>query len=592
MARPVRRARGLRSTLGGVRKAHQIASDLREIAALLSLSRDSSRHKAKAYTQGALQVESLGEILGELIASGSLTDVKGIGSSLCRDIEECWHTGCSAHLQRLRAQYPLGTGQLAQLPGLTARRIAILQEKLQVTSVSMLEALCRKQAVRGLPGFGARVEERVLAGIEEARKQQRGPLRMRLSEAVALGERLRAELARALHPFAQVELTGALRRRDELTGAIELLVQGVEEQALLDAVSALSSVIYLHRDRREGRLSEGLSLRLHLAAPESAGTARLYASSLGEHLAALERRAAARGYRLAREGLYAGDARLVASRGEAEVYAALGLPEVPPELRGPWQAQDELFARASFADLLREEDVRGAVHCHTTYSDGRNSIEEMALAAQALGLEYITITDHSPTATYAGGLTLERLKAQWDEIARVQERVRIKILRGAESDILADGGLDYPDEILTQLDVVIASIHARHGLGRAQMTERLVRAMELPLFKIWGHALGRLLLEREAFDCDVDAVLDALARSRGAVEINGDPARLDLPPEWIPHAQRRGIPFVVSVDAHSTRGLEVLPYAVMMARRGGLRRGEVLNTEPMERFMARVRPGA
>jgi len=232
------------------------------------------------------------------------------------------------------------------------------------------------------------------------------------------------------------------------------------------------------------------------------------------------------------------------------------------------------------------------IHCHTLYSDGKNTIEEMARAAEAMGMAYITITDHSPSAHYAGGVSVDRLEEQWEEIARVQETVKVRILRGAESDILADGALDYPDSVLEQLDVVIASVHSRFKLDRARMTERLVRAMELPLFKIWGHALGRLLLTRDPIDCDVPAVLDALAGSRGAIELNGDPYRLDLPPEWIPHARERGIRFVVSVDAHSTQGLNVLPLGVSLARRGDLRRHEVLNTLPADEFAARVRPVA
>ena len=230
------------------------------------------------------------------------------------------------------------------------------------------------------------------------------------------------------------------------------------------------------------------------------------------------------------------------------------------------------------------------IHCHTLYSDGKNSIEEMARAAEALGMDYITITDHSPSAHYAGGVELERLKQQWDEIAEVQERVRIRILRGTESDILIDGRLDYPDAILERFDVIIASIHSRFKLGRADMTQRLVRAMSLPVFKIWGHALGRLLLQRDPIDCDVEAVLAALASSRGAIELNGDPYRLDLPPEWIPAARALQIPFVLSVDAHSTAGLGALKYAVAMARRGGLQRNEVLNTWPADSFIDCVRP--
>jgi DNA polymerase (family 10) len=268
------------------------------------------------------------------------------------------------------------------------------------------------------------------------------------------------------------------------------------------------------------------------------------------------------------------------------VYRTLEVPFVPPEVRGT--AAD--FDPRGYDDLLATSDILGMVHCHTTYSDGRNTIEEMALAAEALGMQYITITDHSPSAHYARGVTLDRLKEQWDEIASVQERVQVRILRGTESDILVDGALDYPDDVLERFDIVIASIHARHKLDRERMTERLVRAMSAPIFKVWGHALGRILLSREPFECDVPRVLDTLAGSRGAIELNGDPHRLDLPAAWIPAARERGIPFVVSVDAHSTKGLNVLPLGVQMARRGGLRRHEVLNTLPAAELATRVRP--
>jgi DNA polymerase (family 10) len=214
----------------------------------------------------------------------------------------------------------------------------------------------------------------------------------------------------------------------------------------------------------------------------------------------------------------------------------------------------------------------------------------MAQAAHALGMKYITVTDHSPTARYAAGVSVDDLRRQWDEIAAAQELVPIRILRGAESDILADGLLDYPDAIVEQFDVVIASIHARYRQDRTTMTARLARALELPVFKIWGHALGRILNQRDPIDCDVPALLDVLARSPGAIELNADPHRLDLPPRFIPDARARGIPFVVSVDAHSTNGFGVLGYGVTMARRGGLQKHEVLNTLPVEQFMAAVRP--
>jgi len=230
------------------------------------------------------------------------------------------------------------------------------------------------------------------------------------------------------------------------------------------------------------------------------------------------------------------------------------------------------------------------IHCHTTYSDGRDGIEAMARAAQALGMRYLTITDHSPTAYYARGVGLDRLRAQWDEIDRVQERVKIKIFKGTESDILADGALDYPDSFLERFDVIIASIHARHKMDSEQMTARLLRAMKLPFFKIWGHPLGRLIPSRPPFDCDMEKILDAIAASRCAVEVNGDPRRLDLEPRWIRAARSRGIKFVISTDAHSTESLNNLEYGVAMARRGWLGGGDVLNTLEADSFARAVHP--
>jgi DNA polymerase (family 10) len=234
--------------------------------------------------------------------------------------------------------------------------------------------------------------------------------------------------------------------------------------------------------------------------------------------------------------------------------------------------------------------VRGLVHCHTVYSDGRHSIEAMARAADALGMEYLTITDHSPAAHYANGLTVDRLRAQWEEIARVQEIVGVRLLRGTECDILEDGQLDHDDRVLEQLDVVIASVHNRHRLDREAMTRRLVAAMRHPMFKIWGHPLGRYVRSRPPVDCDVLAVLDAAAESRVAIEVNGDPHRLDLAPEWQREASARGIPFVVSTDAHSTRQFENLAYGIDMARRGWLTAAQILNCRSAEAFAAAVRP--
>ena len=275
---------------------------------------------------------------------------------------------------------------------------------------------------------------------------------------------------------------------------------------------------------------------------------------------------------------------------EAEIYRRLGLPFIPPELR---EDEGEIEAATDGTlpdDLVTAEDLTGLVHCHTVFSDGQHTVEAMARAADALGMAYMTITDHSPAAAYARGLTVDRLKAQWEEIARVQEKVSVRLLRGTESDILEDGSLDYPDAILEQLDVIIASIHRRHRMDASRMTERLVRAMALPCFKIWGHALGRLILSRPPVECRVEEVLDAAAAGRAAVEINGDPKRLDLAPRWLKAARARGLSFVVSTDAHSVPELDNVRYGVAMARRGWVRRDEVLNTRSTAEFARSVSP--
>jgi len=332
------------------------------------------------------------------------------------------------------------------------------------------------------------------------------------------------------------------------------------------------------RDRAgfEGSLATGLPVRAHVVPRRAYAATLLRATGSQAHVQQLER--------------MAGGDLPSAAGSEAEIYRHLGLPFIPPELREGEGEIEAALASALPDDLVTAADIRGAVHCHTVYSDGQHTVAEMARAADALGLEYLTITDHSPSAAYAGGLSIDRLKAQWDEIARVQETVTVRLLRGTESDILADGSLDYPDTVLAELDVIIASIHRRHRMSATDMTERLVRAMALPCFKIWGHALGRLVLSRPPVECRVEDVLDAVAASRAAVEINGDPRRLDLAPRWLRAARERGIRFVVSTDAHSVAELANVRYGVAMARRGWVRRHEVLNTLGVREFALAVAP--
>jgi DNA polymerase (family X) len=571
-----------------VERSADIARALEDIAVLLELSGESA-FKARAFERGARVIADLGPDLASLVAQGRLTALEGIGPSIARQVSELWNTGRSALLEKLLSAHPPGAVELARIAGMTPKRMRALHERLGVASIQDLEAACRSQQVRTLPGFGPRTEQRLLEAV--VRAQMPAPLAPRsilIVEALRASQRIEQALMRSGVATA-VLLTGAARRFEEVLDELALVVTTRDEEAVWQRVVRVPGV-RANRTERRAQLAQGVPLILHCVPPEHAGVHLLLTTGPELHLQTLAQRAHERGLELTSSGLRS-IAAPPAEMGDSEaaIYERLGVALVPPEVRGrPAEAMGE--SDHDYADLLCAEDIRGMVHCHTTYSDGKNSIEEMARAAEELGMQYITISDHSPTAHYARGVSLDRLKEQWDEIAAVQERVNVRILRGTESDILVDGSLDYPDAVLEQFDVVIASIHARFKLDRAGMTERLIRAMRQPIFKIWGHALGRILRSRDPIDCDVPAVLDALAASRGAIEINADPHRLDLPPEWIPHARDRGLSFVISVDAHSTRGLDVLPLGVGIARRGGMRRQEVLNTLHVDEFRARVRP--
>jgi DNA polymerase (family X) len=579
--------------LYGVQDPARLSLALAELAALLELE-GAPKFKVRAYEHAARVVRLLGPDLRALVEQDRLRSVQGIGDALSQQIQELWSTGGSEHLQRLRSALPPGAAELSRVPGMTRRRMQTLHAALGIQSVADLRAACAEGRVRAVAGFGEKLARRLLEGCDQrlAAGEEREPPVLVLSAAGELARSIEQELLKVTD---EVQIAGALRRGHETVSELELVVRP-NVQPALEQLAGLRQMLRVDRATGAAQTSEGLPVQLH-GAEESFGNALFLATGNVAHVAAVSALAARRGFALSPAEGAVGPGAAGAGlpvrhfRTEAELYAAVGLSPIPAELR---QGAGELeeAARADFSDLLSLADIRGMVHCHTTYSDGKNSVLEMARAAHALGMEYITITDHSPSAHYARGVALGRLQQQWEEIDAARSQVPIRILRGTESDILADGQLDYPDAVLEQFDVVIASVHARHRASAGEMTERLRRVLSLPLFKIWGHPLGRILRQREPIACDLPAVLDALAGSRGAIEINADPHRLDLPPAWLPAARARGIPFVVSVDAHSTAGFAVLRYGVTMARRGGIRKSEVLNTRSAEAFAASVKPAS
>jgi DNA polymerase (family 10) len=456
--------------------------------------------------------------------------------------------------------------RLTELPRIGASLARLIEDLSRQDSVPLLDSLRERWPAEAV--------------AQRQREGTAGPLL--LGNARDLGESLVGHASRC--PAAiQAVAAGPARRFEEVVDRLAIVVASHRAGDVLDHMRRHPLVLDVaHRDGAPAlaQLADGTPCEIHVAPPEAFGLVLVAATGSPGHVAALEALAGQRGLRL----------REIPARDEEALYRALGLPSLPPEVRDGSDEVAAALAGDDFTDLIQLADLRGAIHCHTTYSDGKHSIEEMARAARAAGLDYITITDHSQTAHYAGGLTVARLREQWAEIAEVERRLDVRILRGTESDIRADGSLDYPDEILASLDIAIASIHQRYRHDQETMTARLVTAMRQPCFKIWGHPLGRLLESRDPIACRFDEVLDALCESPAAIELNGDPRRLDLAPDLARRALARGARFVLSCDAHSTAQLASLELAVAMARRARIRRHQVLNALPADEFARAVRP--
>lgn len=554
--------------------AQAVASALGELAQLIAAT-DSTSHRARAYESAAGTVRSLGQSLHAVARDGRLLSIPGIGKSIAGVIVELMTTGQSKTLEELREVFGPGMRELGGIAGLTPLRIQTLYRELGISSVQALKEACEAQTIRTLRGFGPKTEIKLLANLSVATD---GVKDMLLVHARSIAERLRAH-ALGCAGVCRADIVGAVRRWEETVSSIDILATVrdlVHTAGVFAAFERAPDVLRCERVSQNAlqlHLPERFIANLTVVHDNQHGLRMVELTGSSEHVARLQ---------LPTDPWLQCD--------EAAVYQRLGLPYIPPELR---QDEGEIEAgRAgdNFADLITRDDIRGMVHCHTTFSDGKASVAQMATAAEKMGMEYITITDHSPSAHYAGGLTEEQLQEQWRQIEEAQSERSIRILRGTESDILRDGQLDYPSEVLLQLDVVIGSVHGRMKMDSDAMTARLISAMRQPYFKIWGHALGRLLLHRPPFACDVEMVLQAASESRVAIEINGDPHRMDLEPRWARRARQLGLRFVISTDAHSVAQLNNLQFGVGLARRAGLRRADVLNALPVEDFKEAVRP--
>ena len=556
----------------------RIAADfIEEYATLLELS-GASPFRVRAYANAVRALETLTSPLDELLSSGTLTEVKGIGDSVAELVAELANTGTAQAYEKLRTATPDGLLDMLRVPGLGPRKIVAIRKALGIETLDALEQACRAGQLAALKGFGSKTQATILKGVEFIRAHEG---HCRVDTAHQSAQSLLTTLRSHVQRFA---IAGDLRRARETVQQLDFVISTTDAEAATAAFVAHPDIAEVLAPST-GRLSSGLQANLHVVSDDAFPAALHYYTGSEEHRAALCAKAAERGLVLDERGLWRGDERIECAD-EAALFAALGLAYIPPELREN-QGEVEAAAADTLPDLVTTADIRGILHVHSTYSDGADSLEAMARAVQEHGFEYMGIADHSQAAAYAGGLRVEEVQRQWEEIDRLNEELApFRIFKGIESDILSDGSLDYDDDLLAQFDFVVASVHSQFNLSRDAMTARIVRAIEHPAATIVGHPTGRLLLNREGYAVDIDSIIEAAARCGVALEINAHPSRLDLDWRHVKKARDHGVQIAVNTDAHSVGGLDHLGYGIGIARKGWLRAADIPNALSREAIAA------
>ncbi len=564
-----------------------VAAALDEIGTLLALKGEND-FKCRAYSSGARTISQIPGDLKQLVESKKLKDVRGIGEALVEKITTLVTTGRLPYLDELRASVPPGLIEMLRLPGVGPKKVKALHDALAVDSIDKLKAACEAGDVAKLKGFGEKTAQRILEGINFLGTVGN---RVRLDKGIALGERLLEKL-RAMPGVIRAELCGSVRRRRETVKDIDIVASAADAGPIMDAFVKLPEVLQVvgHGETKSsivaemalGREKVVLNADLRVVNDEQFPVTVLHFTGSKEHNIRLRQRAIERGLSLNEYALTGWTKKLP---DEAAVYKALDLVWVPPELRED-TGEVDAAEKDALPDLIQVKDIRGVFHNHTTASDGTATLEEMALATKALGLEYFGVGDHSQSLTVANGLSPARIKKQWAEIDELNKKLKgITILKGTECDILEDGSLDYSDELLAGFDYVVASVHTLFGLDEAKQTARVCKALSHPAVTMLGHATGRLLLRRDGYKIDLDKVLEAAAAHGKMIEINAQPDRLDLDWKYVKRAKELGIPLVINPDAHSTDDLALYVWGVDVARRGWLTKADVFNTKGVDEVM-------
>jgi DNA polymerase (family 10) len=541
--------------------AAQVAELLNELAQRMELS-GGNPYRARAYSRAAENLALTTVPLKQLVDEGQLQEIPGIGDALAAVITEIYETGHYARLDAMRGEAPAGLLEMLRIPGLKPDRVRKLHTDLRIGSVAELEKAARSGQLESVKGFGPAFQAKVLQGIEMSKRPQGRHLH-RAATAIAYASN---QISR-LHPdWENLTPAGDFRRGSELVGSLSLVVV---DPALRGPNKSMT---------------ESGELTVHVTSRKRYGVTLLLATGSDAHIANLQALAKRKGCSLSEEGLRKGP-RILAGETEEDIYDALGLPFIPPELRESGR-EVQLAATGQLPELVRLENIRGILHAHTDQSDGSDTLKEMADATRKRGYTYLGLTDHSQTAHYAGGLKAEEVIKQQAAIDKLNKSLGrdFHVFKGIESDILGDGSLDFPEDILRRFDLIVASVHSKFKMSRKEQTDRIVKAVENPHTTVLGHVTGRQLLKRPGYEVDMERILRACAKNGVAIEINAHPWRLDMDWRWCERGLELGCMFSINPDAHSTDEIDNLQWGVLMARKGAVPKERVLNALTLPHF--------
>lgn len=565
-----------------------IAQILREIA--LYLEMQGVQFKPRAYEKVAYALEALEEPAAEIYEREGIKGLRaipGVGEAIAEKIEELVRTGRLKYYEELKKETPVDIRELTSIEGVGPKSVKLLYDKLGIKNAADLEQAARAGKLRGLPHFGEKMEQKVLKGIEFLKSAGgRFPLGSVLPLITEIAERLKG-----LSEVEEVAVAGSVRRRKETVGDADFLAISRRAEKVMDFFVSMPEVIHVYgkgKTKSMVKLKNGMDADLRVLPKESFGAALNYFTGSKDHNVAVRRIAQEKGLKLNEYGLFRGEKR-IAGKTEEEIYKALGLAYIPPELRED-QGEIEAARKGKLPDLVGYRDLRGDLQIQTSWTDGSNTIEEMAGEARRLGLEYIAITDHTKGLAMTGGSDEKKLLKQMAAIDKINRSLKgITVLKGAEVNINKDGTLDIQDEVLARLDVVGIAVHSHFNMPRREMTERIVKAMQNPHADILFHPTGRVIQKREPYDVDIDAIIKAAKQTGTALEIDAYPDRLDLKDEHIRRAVEAGVKLVIDSDAHSVNHIRLLEFGIAQARRGWAEKKHVINTRPLKEFLKSLR---